>query len=188
MQTLGRMPMQSSVRRDLCQEELTAYLCTRSFLSFYLRKEMMYHPPSLFSLIDSPGPERLWSNIHLGDVVAYLWLSVALLDFCKGTRLANVDRADKVEVMGHDRQDIRWPNKVGGNKRRWRWLRVQYNEMEDMCHRGLRGRMTNINAPSPGLLLDDQVPNPWARFWALSEIRGSEFQSARNKGCQLPEI
>ena len=100
METLGRMPMQSSVRRDLCQEELTACLCTRSFLSFYLRKEMMYHPPSLFALTDSSGSERLWSNIHFGDVLAYLWLSAALLDFCRGTRLANVDRADKDEVMG----------------------------------------------------------------------------------------
>jgi hypothetical protein len=100
MQTLGRMPMQSSVRRDLCQEELTACLYTRSSLPFYLRKEMMYHPPSSFALTDSSGPERLWSNIHLGDVVAYLWLSAALLDFCKGTRLANVDGADKAEVMG----------------------------------------------------------------------------------------
>ena len=100
MQTLGRMPMQSSVRRDLCQEELTASLCTHSFLTFYLRKEMMYHPPSSFALIDSSGPKRLWSNIHLGDVVAYLWLSIALLDFCRGTWLVNVDRTDKAEVMG----------------------------------------------------------------------------------------
>jgi hypothetical protein len=108
MKTLGRMPMQLSVKRDLCQEELTACLCTRSFLTFYLRKETMYHPPSSFALSDSLGPEKIWSNIHLGDVVAYLWLSAALLDFCRGTRLANVE-----------------------------------------------------NAPPPGLLLDDQAPNPW---------------------------
>ena len=105
MQTFGRMPMQSSVRRDLCQDELTAYICACSILIFYLRKDMMYHPPSSFALTDSPGPERLWSNIHLGDVVAYLWLSAALLDFCRGTQLANVDGADKAEVIGHDRQD-----------------------------------------------------------------------------------
>jgi hypothetical protein len=36
----------------------------------------------------------------LGDVVAYLWLSTALLDFCRGTRLAIVDGADKAEAMG----------------------------------------------------------------------------------------
>jgi hypothetical protein len=99
MQTLGRMPMQSSVRLDLCQDELTACLRARSFLTFYLRKEMMYQPPSSFALTDSSGSERLWSNIPLGDVVAYLWLSVALLDFCWGTWLANVDGADKAEVM-----------------------------------------------------------------------------------------
>jgi hypothetical protein len=68
------------------------------------------------------------------------------------------------------------------------WLGVQDDEMENTCHRGLRGRMTNINAPPPGLLLNEQAPNPWARFWALSEIRGLEFQNARSKGCQLPEI
>jgi hypothetical protein len=100
MQTLGRMPMQSSVRHDFCQEELTACLCTCSFLTFYLRKEVMYHPPSSFALTDSSGPERLWSDILLGDVVAYLWLSAALIDFCRGTRLAIVDRADKAEAMG----------------------------------------------------------------------------------------
>jgi hypothetical protein len=100
MQMLGRMPMQSSVRRDLCQEELISYLCTCSSLPFYLRKEMMYHPPSSFALTDSSGLERLWSNIHLGDVLAYLWLSAALLDFCRGTRLVNVDGTDKAEVMG----------------------------------------------------------------------------------------
>ena len=33
-------------------------------------------------------------------MVAYLWLSTALLDFCRGTRLVNVDRIDKAEVMG----------------------------------------------------------------------------------------
>jgi hypothetical protein len=44
----------------------------------------MYHPPSSFALTDSLGPERLWSNIHSRDVVAYLRLSAALLDFCKG--------------------------------------------------------------------------------------------------------
>ena len=92
--------MQSSVRHDLCQDELTTCLYARSFLTFYLRKEMMYQPPSSFALTDSSKPERLWSNIHLGDVLVYLWLSATLLDFYRGTQLANVDRADKAEVMG----------------------------------------------------------------------------------------
>jgi hypothetical protein len=61
---------------------------------------MMYHLPSSFALTDSLGPERLWSNILLGDVVAYLWLSAALLDFCRGTRLAIEDGADRAEAMG----------------------------------------------------------------------------------------
>jgi hypothetical protein len=60
----------------------------------------MYHPQSSFALTESSGPERLWSDILLGDVVAYLWLSAALLDFCRGTRLAIVDGADKAEAMG----------------------------------------------------------------------------------------
>jgi hypothetical protein len=47
--------------------------------------------------------------------------------------------------------------------------------------------MTNINTPSPGLLLDDQAPKPWARFWAPSKIRGSGFQNARNEGRPLLE-
>jgi hypothetical protein len=50
----------------------------------------------------------------------------------------------------------------GGNELRRRWLGVQDDEMEDMRHRGLRDRMTNIKSPPPGLLLDDQAPNPWA--------------------------
>jgi hypothetical protein len=60
----------------------------------------MSHPPSSFSLTDSSGSERPWSNMHLGDVAAYLWLSAASLDFCRGTQLADVDRADEAEVMG----------------------------------------------------------------------------------------
>jgi hypothetical protein len=60
----------------------------------------MYHPPSSFALTDSLGPERIWSNILLGDVVAYIWPSVASLDFCRGTRSTIVDGVDKAEAMG----------------------------------------------------------------------------------------
>jgi hypothetical protein len=53
--------------------------------------------------------------------------------------------------------------------------------------RGPSGQMTNINAPPPGLLLDDQAPKTWVRFWAPSEIQGSGFQNARNEGGLLLE-
>jgi hypothetical protein len=52
MHTLGRFPMQSSIRRDLCQKGLTVTSALCPFLDFYLCKETMYHPPSTFSLTD----------------------------------------------------------------------------------------------------------------------------------------
>jgi hypothetical protein len=86
MQTLGRLPMQSSDGRDLCQKGLTVTSALGPSLTFYLWKETMSHPPSSFALTDSSGSERPWSTLHLGVMADCLWLSVASLDCYKRTR------------------------------------------------------------------------------------------------------
>jgi hypothetical protein len=80
MQTLVRLPMQSSVRRDLCQSGLTVFLCVCPFLAFYLRKETMSHPPSMFTLTASSGSEWAESTPATGRRGSLSFIVYALLD------------------------------------------------------------------------------------------------------------
>jgi hypothetical protein len=80
MQTLVRLPMQSSVRRDLCQTGLTSSSMICPFLAFYLWKETMSHPPSLFSLTASSGSEWAESTPALGRRGGLSFIVCALLD------------------------------------------------------------------------------------------------------------
>jgi hypothetical protein len=62
---------------------------------------------------------------------------------------------------------------------------VQDNEMEDMCHRGMRGRMTNINAPPQASFsmtrcqIRGPDPGCYRKFgvqsFKVQEIRGANF-------------
>jgi hypothetical protein len=70
MQTLGRLPMQSSVGHDLLSERTDSLPLCLSFPSFLFMVGDDVQPPSTTSITASSGSERPKSNLHLGDVAA----------------------------------------------------------------------------------------------------------------------
>jgi hypothetical protein len=91
MQTFVRLPMQSSVRHDLCQTGLKSSSMIYPSPAFYLWKETMSHPPSLFSLNTSSGSESPKSTLHLNNMEVFPWLSATLLNYYKGTQMTDMD-------------------------------------------------------------------------------------------------
>jgi hypothetical protein len=86
MQTLVRLPMQSSVGRDLCQTGLTVFLCDLSLSGLLFKEGDDVSPTFLIYINSSSGLERPKSTLHLNNVVASPWLSVVSLKCYRGPK------------------------------------------------------------------------------------------------------
>jgi hypothetical protein len=73
MQMLGRLPMQSSVRRDPCQDRLTICLYALSFPDLLFMEGDDVQPPSTTLITAFSGSGEAWSTLHLQDVAVSLW-------------------------------------------------------------------------------------------------------------------
>jgi hypothetical protein len=75
----------------------------------------------------------------------------------------------------------------GGNELRQRWLGGKDDEMEDTRHRGLRDRITNINAPPPGpfSMTRRQIRGPNSRRYQKFEVRSFKVKEIR--GASFPK-
>jgi hypothetical protein len=113
MQTLGRLPMQSFVRCNLCQDGLSVHLYAWSFLGLLFMEEDDVQPPSTTTITASLGLGMASVNSVLGRRGGFS-LDAASLDCCEGTPMEDVDEGEtrgvEVEALGGEETEAVTPD------------------------------------------------------------------------------
>jgi len=109
MQTLVRLPMQSSVEHDLCQFRMTTCLCALSLSNLLFMEGDDVQPPSTTLITAFSGLGKVQSTLLLGQRGGLSLATATSLDCYEGVRPTNMDE----DMMGRAMLPTMWRQDEG---------------------------------------------------------------------------